>query len=717
MPGKLENSNIPQSGWICVDIQDFGKRVATCQMCEKETIRYAHYMRHPDYPHTLRVGCVCAGKMEGNMQNAKERDAFMKSRMNKRKNWLERKWKISRSGNQYVKADGFIVVMKQNKDGLWSAFVKSEDGNFEKWSSRKYKNENEMKLAAFDCLTKVLAEDKYSNIPHTEKRFTKEQKHIFEFVKNGTGHGIIDAVAGAGKTTTIMECAKYVKDTSDILFCAFNKSIQLEIDKKFIQQGLNQVTVKTIHALGFQMLNDNNNTGKNFIPQDTKYWTILNKDIDIQREFQGYVQKFLYLNGYELNEIEKNRQFTVKDMIYKFKEKLLDINQKIRVTLTPFDMDHFKNMVEHYTIFTEVEIAKKSYNKELAIYFECTKILLHAGNQLAKEAQIVDYTDMLYLPYIWELNASKYYSFLFIDECQDLSKSQLAVALKYCKKDGRILAVGDPYQSIYGFAGADIESFNRIKNSIKAKKLSLTTCFRCPPNVVELAASIRSDISASKHQNGRIEEIPLNQVVKIAKQNDLIISRYREPVLFLVFEFINNNIQVQIHSDEVNEIIDELQKLFKQEERSLMIGEIPGNFANIKETAFNRWLFIIGKEAEKLPDSTERQIYIQTKTAYLSNKLEFMHKKYLQWRTSCQTINDMLFKIKDFITATDDCVRLSTIHRAKGLEAKRVFILNFNDLPHFKSNQKYWERIQEQNLKYVAITRTMNDLYLVKNEK
>ena len=209
----------------------------------------------------------------------------------------------------------------------------------------------------------------------------------------------------------------------------------------------------------------------------------------------------------------------------------------------------------------------------------------------------------------------------------------------------------------------------------------------------------------------------MKQVVNIARKDDLIISRYREPLLFLVFEFINKNIQVQIHSDEVNEIIDELKKLFKQEERALTIGENPGNFENIKETVLNRWLFIIEKEAERLTNSSEKQMYIQTKTSYLCNKLEFMHKKYEQWKTTCLTINDILLKIRDFITATDECIKLSTIHRAKGLEAKRVFILNFDDLPHYKPNLKQWERIQEQNLKYVAITRTLNDLYLVKSEK
>ena len=74
-------------------------------------------------------------------------------------------------------------------------------------------------------------------------------------------------------------------------------------------------------------------------------------------------------------------------------------------------------------------------------------------------------------------------------------------------------------------------------------------------------------------------------------------------------------------------------------------------------------------------------------------------------------------KINEYISASDNCIKLSTIHRAKGLEADRVFILNFNELPYFKPNQKYWEREQEQNLKYVAVTRAMEELYLVKSEK
>ena len=818
MAGKWENPNIPHEGWECIDIEDLGSRVTVCQMCEKETIRYAHYMRHSDCQGLLIVGCVCAGRMEGNLQDAQRRDAFMKSRMNKRKNWLGRKWKVSQKGNHYIKSDGFVVVMKQKKNGVWFAFVQSEDGSFKKWSSQKNANENKMKLAAFDCLTNVLAEKEIA-APHPEYMlaekvpqktlkaepnyqadikiipdpvavpqinagkdfmqgelfqvpapvknnlsaikseprlsdgmtvvnpapgstkgrskstlsetplfnetalsqmgFTGEQENIFKFIKNGTGHGIIDAVAGAGKTTTIMECARYVENKTDVLFCAFNKSIQSEIAGKFNKQMMNQITVKTIHALGFQILKDNNSASKKFIPKESKYRTILNSDPDMQEEIQVYIDELMRINGYDLNKIEnpKNTAFAIKDMAYKFKERLLDMNQKIRATLTPNDFEKFKDLVEHFGFFTVAETGSRHFHRELEIYFETGKILLEAGNALAKEALVIDYTDMLYLPFVWNLRASRTYSFLFIDECQDLSKSQLAVVLKYGQKDGRILAVGDPYQSIYGFAGADIESFGRIRKMINASPLPLTTCFRCPPNVVALAAGIRKDISASKQEPGIIMEINIKKVVKMAEPDDLIISRYREPILFLIFEFINRNMQVQIHRDEVSSIINELKSLFKQEERAALIEEAAGNFEEIKQAAFNRCIFIIEREARKVENMAERQVFIKTKTDYLNNRLEFMHKKYLQWKTSCRTINDILCRIKDFISAGDNCIKLSTIHRAKGLEARRVFILNFDDLPHVKPNQKPWEIIQEQNLKYVAITRALDELYLVKSEK
>lgn len=80
---------------------------------------------------------------------------------------------------------------------------------------------------------------------------TSAQKIIYEFVEKGTGNGIIDAVAGAGKTTTLMGCVEHIPNINDVLYCAFNTSIRKEIQKKFNEKRMS-VAVKTIHSLVFR---------------------------------------------------------------------------------------------------------------------------------------------------------------------------------------------------------------------------------------------------------------------------------------------------------------------------------------------------------------------------------------------------------------------------------------------------------------------------------
>jgi hypothetical protein len=157
--GKWSQSGVPHKGWTCIDIEDNGEPTVICEMCESQHIRYIHYMKHQNYKDILGVGCICAGHMEENINHAKKRDGFMKSRANKRKRWIEhRSWKISGKGNEWIKSDGYIVVMKFN-NSYWSTLIKSENSDFKIWSRRKYETVNSAKLAAFDYITKLLAEN------------------------------------------------------------------------------------------------------------------------------------------------------------------------------------------------------------------------------------------------------------------------------------------------------------------------------------------------------------------------------------------------------------------------------------------------------------------------------------------------------------------------------------------------------------------------------
>lgn len=545
---------------------------------------------------------------------------------------------------------------------------------------------------------------------------TPEQQQIYRFITDGTGHGIIDAVAGAGKTTTIMECARLLKDRSTVLFCAFNNSIAGEISRKFHLLGMDEVAVKTIHSLGRQILMDNNFSGEALHLQDNKYQEILQHK-DMQKKIRPYLKTIFRINGFLPADIDNKNNFAAGNLLYRINTRLLDLNQKFRATLAGNQLSEIEALVTHFGIFSSSETRRRDFKEEIEAYFHCHQQLLEAGNELAVKKNIIDYTDMLYLPHEWKLYPDKRYRFLFIDECQDLSKSQFAIASKFGKADGRILAVGDPHQSIYGFTGADIESFSRVKDYTKATSFTLTSCFRCPQQVIDLAQSIRPDITGHKKTEGTVQTIHFDEVTGLAKPGDLIISRLRAPVVLLVFAFIDKNIKVKVHEDEVKEIINEIKNIFKQEEVQVPISSLPGGFERLKATVKNRWEIIINRNANRITHPIEREVYIKTEKKFLYKKLEFLHKKYEQWKSKYTSINDLLLKIRDYISAINNPIKLSTIHRAKGLENERVFILNYDELPYYRQQQKPWEKVQEMNLKYVAITRALDTLFLVENKR
>jgi hypothetical protein len=156
--GKWSKPGVPHRGWRCVDIEDLGSPQVECEMCESQTIRYVHYMQHPDFAEVLGVGCICAGHMEGDIAKARSREASMRSRTGKRKRWVSRQWRISANGNPWIRADGYRVTIFP-RGGGWATAVSSEDECLVRYSRRNYPSQEEAKLAAFDCITGRLSGD------------------------------------------------------------------------------------------------------------------------------------------------------------------------------------------------------------------------------------------------------------------------------------------------------------------------------------------------------------------------------------------------------------------------------------------------------------------------------------------------------------------------------------------------------------------------------
>ena len=123
-----KRDDVPHEGWECTGIVDLGAPVGICRMCGHQIIRYVHIMRHPAYPRTIGAGCICAGRMEGNVEAARERENAFKNRQNRLETFLALPRKRSRGGHEYIKYKGEIITLLEDKfkKGHWKTAFRNK---------------------------------------------------------------------------------------------------------------------------------------------------------------------------------------------------------------------------------------------------------------------------------------------------------------------------------------------------------------------------------------------------------------------------------------------------------------------------------------------------------------------------------------------------------------------------------------------------------------
>ncbi|MFN7710249.1 MAG: hypothetical protein ACK5O7_04760 [Holosporales bacterium] len=127
-------------------MEDLEEPSLKCEMCEKETLRYVHHMRHPTFAQRLRVGCICAGHMEGDLDGAQNRESAYKSYFNRKKTWLNQKWKTSKKGSPYLRKDKHVTVISKSQFGGFSACI---DKSFLR---QNFTTQEAAKMGAFEHL-------------------------------------------------------------------------------------------------------------------------------------------------------------------------------------------------------------------------------------------------------------------------------------------------------------------------------------------------------------------------------------------------------------------------------------------------------------------------------------------------------------------------------------------------------------------------------------
>ena len=110
-----KRDDVPHEGWTCEAIYDLGEPVGICRMCGHQIIRYVHVMSHPQFARKIGAGCVCAGRMEGDVERARERENAFKNRQARLETFLKIPLKRSKNGNEYIKYKNEIITILRDK--------------------------------------------------------------------------------------------------------------------------------------------------------------------------------------------------------------------------------------------------------------------------------------------------------------------------------------------------------------------------------------------------------------------------------------------------------------------------------------------------------------------------------------------------------------------------------------------------------------------------
>ena len=472
------------------------------------------------------------------------------------------------------------------------------------------------------------------------------QLAVFRDIEEGKGHTIIRARAGCAKTTTSVEALKYLPKGVSCLFVAFNKDIATEL-KSRVPAG---VTASTTHAFGFAQIR----------------------------------------RGVGKTTIEKNKTYLIlDDMLSRADSERTEwVSSLVRVVslakgALAASASHIDRLMDAFDI--DLNNASADDDERAKDRVKFIEVVLAVLKKSQKETSIIDFDDMIWLPIVLDLHIAQY-DFVFIDEAQDLNPAQIELAIRACKyPNGRIIAVGDDRQAIYGFRGADTQAIQGMAKRLNAKLMPLSVTYRCARSIVNVAKQYVPDLEAAPNAaQGSVQNFTWNAMLAAAAPGDFILSRSNAPLIGLCMSFLAEGRRASIQGRDLAKNLISTIKRSRQK-------EVDGFLAYLdKWEAAEKRRLLLRKPVPGDPSSVE--------------------DKATCLRTLCegtQSLAEVVARIEALFSDDDNTARivLSTTHRAKGLERDRVFVL--------RGTYGKLESEEAENLYYVACTRARETLHLV----
>lgn len=497
------------------------------------------------------------------------------------------------------------------------------------------------------------------------------QQHFFDWIVNRRGSAVLIAVAGSGKSTTIVQALPLIPRHHSVQVLAFNTTIAAEMRDKIdalsnelVAQGHAplKASARTFHSIGFGALLKRFGCKADQVNTDGRKLRKLFREIageDDQRHYGSFVPKLVGLGkGEGVGALVANSD------------------------------DEWWKLIRHH----DLQLDSLDANEEKAI--EWARRLLAASNAVAETKRWIDFDDQLYLPILWRLRMWQN-MWVFVDEAQDTNPIRRAMAKAILLPGGRLVAVGDPNQAIYGFTGASHDAIDLIKSEFRAVALPLTVSYRCPKVAVDLVKEIVPHFSV--HENAIVGEVlhkPIMDGIAMLGNKDAVLCRNTAPLVATAFQLLAQGRGCVVLGKDIGADLVDLIK--KQEARG--IANLLAKLDTYLETQVSA--FMAKGEEEKADALTDRVECIKVVVENLPTKERTIP-------ALCERIESLFSE-----TMNESLLTLCTAHKAKGKEWKKVGILLPGLMPSKWARQE-WQYQQELNLMYVAYTRFQETLIML----
>jgi len=486
-----------------------------------------------------------------------------------------------------------------------------------------------------------------------------QQADFLDWCVAGSGSCVLEAVAGAGKTTTLLQAIPLL--AGQVAVMAYNKKIADEIGAKLKARGIDwkKAQAGTVHSFGFSAY---------------------------RKAFPG-----VKVEGSKVSDIVDAMKSSLPASVAEQAKAICKVvslakQNGLGVLVDANALESWVGIIEHH----DIDLGDADVENFAAA---CVRALAISNSQ----TEVIDFDDMVYLPL---LKGLRFWQFdvVMVDEAQDTNATRRALARRMLKTNGRLIAVGDRAQAIYGFTGADSDSLDLIRREFKAIDLPLTTTYRCPKAVVAFAQQWVSHIEAADTApEGEVSAMTMeafmeNPAAIAGLQQAAILCRNTKPLVSLAMQLIRRKVACRVEGRDVAEQLKKLVRRWKVSHTSQLVNRLEAYRA---------------RETEKLV-AKKQESKVEVLNDTVDTILAIIEECNAQGQ---QLVEDVAAQIDAlFADNVNSMLVLSTIHKSKGREWHDVYWLDRSGLCPSKYAKQDWQKQQENNLCYVAATRAQSRL-------